>query len=244
MRSSPTGRFGDDKVFVVHVFRVLSNDPVFAAMGLDGFKQRLAEANNARRLDLSRGQHGRGHGPDFDVELSKVAYLGSCEFHFVCRMIRASSSMSATTAHRRQPESRRWIRSQRLALTPTPPTRASWRSARRSVRRSFMRSPIATTSGRMTRSTSATIPRGGPRPRSRRLLVNRAAQPSRAATGRILPARGRGRQRQDPPPRAFRNWVHAPGPGLCAYMQMTSATSHCRAALRPTGRQPDRLARR
>ncbi len=81
-RSSPTGRFGDDKVFVVHVFRILSHDPVFAAMGLDGFKQKLAEANNARRLDLSRANMVEAMDPS-DVELSKVTYLGA-EFHFIC----------------------------------------------------------------------------------------------------------------------------------------------------------------
>ena len=80
-RSSPTGRFGDDKVFVVHVFRILSDDPAFAAMGLDGFKQRLAEANNARRLDLSRADMVEAMDPN-DVELSKVSYLGA-EFHFI-----------------------------------------------------------------------------------------------------------------------------------------------------------------
>jgi hypothetical protein len=82
-RSCPTGRFGDDKVFVIHVFRSLSSvDPVFAAMGLDGFKQRLAEANNARRLDLSRANMVEAMDPS-DVALSKVSYLGA-EFHFIC----------------------------------------------------------------------------------------------------------------------------------------------------------------
>jgi hypothetical protein len=80
-RSSPTGRFGTNKVFVVHVFRVLSHDPVFAAMGLEGFKQRLAEANNARRLDLSRADMVEAMDPE-DVALSKVSYLGA-EFHFI-----------------------------------------------------------------------------------------------------------------------------------------------------------------
>ena len=81
-RSCPTGRFGDDKVFVVHVFRILSHDPVFAAMGLDGFKLRLAEANNARRLDLSRANMVEAMDPN-DVEMSRVSYLGA-EFHFIC----------------------------------------------------------------------------------------------------------------------------------------------------------------
>ena len=89
-RSSPTGRFGDDKVFVVHVCRILSHDPVFAAMGLDGFKRRLAEANNARLLDLSRADMVEAMDPD-DVALSKVSYLGAA-FHFVRILIPVSDS--------------------------------------------------------------------------------------------------------------------------------------------------------
>jgi hypothetical protein len=80
-RASPTGWFGDNKVFVVHVFRALSHDPVFAAMGLDGFKQRLAEANNARRLDLGRADMVEAMDRE-EVALSRVSYLGA-EYHFV-----------------------------------------------------------------------------------------------------------------------------------------------------------------
>jgi hypothetical protein len=80
-RSTRTGRFGDDKVFVSHVFQALRADPRFAAMGLDVFKQRLAEANNARRLDLSRADMVEAMDPE-DVAQSRVAYLGA-EFHFI-----------------------------------------------------------------------------------------------------------------------------------------------------------------
>jgi hypothetical protein len=80
-RSTRTGRFGDDKVFVSHVFQALRVDPRFAAMGLDVFKQRLAEANNARRLDLSRADMVEAMDPE-DVAQSRVAYLGA-EFHFI-----------------------------------------------------------------------------------------------------------------------------------------------------------------
>jgi hypothetical protein len=80
-RSSPSGRFGDNKVFVVHVWRALQPDPAFAPMGLDGFKRRLAEANNARLLDLSRADMVEAMDPE-DVRLSEVAYLGA-SFHFV-----------------------------------------------------------------------------------------------------------------------------------------------------------------
>jgi hypothetical protein len=80
-RACRTGRFGDDKVFIVHVFRHLSVDPTFAAMGLDKFKQRLAEANNARLLDLSRANMVEAMNQS-DVEPSRVSYLGA-EFHFI-----------------------------------------------------------------------------------------------------------------------------------------------------------------
>jgi hypothetical protein len=80
-KSSSTGRFGADKVFVAHVFQALRIDPRFAAMGLDGFKQKLAEANNARLLDLSRANMVEAMDPD-DVERSRVSYLGA-EFHFI-----------------------------------------------------------------------------------------------------------------------------------------------------------------
>jgi hypothetical protein len=50
-------------------------------MGLDVFKQRLAEANNARRLDLSRADMVEAMNPE-DVAQSRVVYLGA-EFHFI-----------------------------------------------------------------------------------------------------------------------------------------------------------------
>lgn len=80
-RSSPSGRFGDNKVFVAHVWRVLQGDPAFGAMGPDGFKNRLAEANNARLIDLSRADMVEAMDPD-DVRLSEVRYLNA-SFHFV-----------------------------------------------------------------------------------------------------------------------------------------------------------------
>jgi hypothetical protein len=80
-RESRSGRFGSDKVFVAHVWKALQDDPAFAAMGLDGFKHRLAEANNARLLDLSRADMVEAMDLD-DVELSEVPYLGAT-FHFI-----------------------------------------------------------------------------------------------------------------------------------------------------------------
>ncbi len=50
-------------------------------MDLPAFKQRLAEANNARLLDLSRADLVQAMDPD-DVRLSEVTYLNAA-FHFI-----------------------------------------------------------------------------------------------------------------------------------------------------------------
>jgi len=76
-----TGRFGDNKVFIIHVWRALQNDADFRGMDLAAFKQRLAEANNARLLDLSRADLIQAMDPD-DVRLSEVTYLNAA-FHFI-----------------------------------------------------------------------------------------------------------------------------------------------------------------
>lgn len=80
-RSSPSGRFGGNKVFIAHVWDALRHDPRFAPMGLDGFKQRLAAANNAGLLSLSRADLVEAM-PQDDVRLSEVAYE-TATFHFV-----------------------------------------------------------------------------------------------------------------------------------------------------------------
>jgi hypothetical protein len=76
-----SGRFGDNKVFIIHVWRALQNDADFRGMDLPAFKQRLAEANNARLLDLSRADLVQAMDPD-DVQLSEVTYLNAA-FHFI-----------------------------------------------------------------------------------------------------------------------------------------------------------------
>lgn len=80
-RACATGRFGDNKVFIIHVWRSLQDDPAFRAMGLAAFKHRLAEANNARLLDLSRADLVQAMDPE-DVRLSEVNYLNA-SFHFI-----------------------------------------------------------------------------------------------------------------------------------------------------------------
>ena len=80
-RACQTGRYGDNKVFIAHVWRTLQSDPDFAWMDLDAFKERLAMANNARLLDLSRADLVQAMDPDA-VRLSEVHYLNAT-FHFV-----------------------------------------------------------------------------------------------------------------------------------------------------------------
>jgi hypothetical protein len=80
-RACPTGRYGDHKVFIAHVWRMLQADPDFAAMDLSTFKERLAAANNSRLLDLSRADLVQAMDPE-DVRLSEVRYLNAT-FHFI-----------------------------------------------------------------------------------------------------------------------------------------------------------------
>jgi len=80
-RTCSTGRFGDSKVFIAHVWFSLQADPAFRAMDLAAFKERLAEANNARLLDLSRADLVQAMDPN-DVRQSEVHYLNAT-FHFV-----------------------------------------------------------------------------------------------------------------------------------------------------------------
>jgi hypothetical protein len=80
-RSSVTGHFGANKVFISHVWQALQGDQKFTEMGLAAFKRRLAEANNARLLDLSRADMVEAMDPE-DVRFSEVSYLGAT-FHFI-----------------------------------------------------------------------------------------------------------------------------------------------------------------
>lgn len=76
-RSSETGRFGDDRVFISHVWRAMRGS------GLDerSFKNRLLEANQKRLLSLSRADMVELMDPS-DVEASEVRHLGAT-FHFI-----------------------------------------------------------------------------------------------------------------------------------------------------------------
>jgi hypothetical protein len=68
-------------VFIAHVWKLLQSEPDFAGMELDGFKQLLVVANNARLLDLGRADLVQVLDPD-DVRSSEVCYLNTA-FHFV-----------------------------------------------------------------------------------------------------------------------------------------------------------------
>ena len=80
-RHSATGRFGDNKVFIAHVWKAFHADPATQTMDLPTFKERLTEANNARLLDLSRADLVQAMDPE-DVRQSEVHYLNAT-FHFV-----------------------------------------------------------------------------------------------------------------------------------------------------------------
>jgi hypothetical protein len=80
-RETKMGRYGDNKVFIIHVWRSLKNRADFQEMDLITFKKLLAEANNARLLDLSRADLVQAMDPE-DVRLSEATYLNAT-FHFI-----------------------------------------------------------------------------------------------------------------------------------------------------------------
>ncbi|WP_309897617.1 hypothetical protein [Archangium sp.] len=78
-KASTSGRFGEDKIFISHVWRTLKNQ----ARGLDErtFKDKLVAANRARLLTLSRADLVEAMDPA-DVSDSETRYLGAT-FHFI-----------------------------------------------------------------------------------------------------------------------------------------------------------------
>ena len=80
-RLSPTGRFGENKVFISHVWRELQAETPFAPLGLDGFKAKLLDANRERLLTLSRADLVQMMDPA-DVRESETGH-GTGAFHFV-----------------------------------------------------------------------------------------------------------------------------------------------------------------
>ena len=80
-RTSPTGRFGDNKVFISHVWRQVAEESPFAPLGLTGFKEKLVEASRENLLTLSRADLVQVMDPA-DVRESETAYLNAV-FHFI-----------------------------------------------------------------------------------------------------------------------------------------------------------------
>jgi hypothetical protein len=80
-RGCPTGRFGDNKVFISHVWRQFRQEPGMPPLDLDAFKLRLAEANHVGLLQLSRADLVQVMDP-IDVREAATPYLDAV-FHFV-----------------------------------------------------------------------------------------------------------------------------------------------------------------
>jgi hypothetical protein len=80
-RDCPTGRFGDNKVFISHLWRYLRDEPGMPRLDLPAFKRRLAEANAAGLLTLSRADLVQVMD-SADVAESETPYLNAV-FHFV-----------------------------------------------------------------------------------------------------------------------------------------------------------------
>jgi hypothetical protein len=80
-RTCPTGWFGDNKVFIHHVWKQLQAETHLPVHSLEEFKQRLAEANHAGLLRLSRADLVQAMDPT-DVRESETRYLDAV-FHFI-----------------------------------------------------------------------------------------------------------------------------------------------------------------
>jgi hypothetical protein len=80
-RESPSGWFGDAKVFISHVWRALRDDPAFRGVDDAAFKDRLVEAHRARLLELGRADLVEAMDP-IDVRESATPYLNAV-YHFV-----------------------------------------------------------------------------------------------------------------------------------------------------------------
>lgn len=78
---SSTGRFGEKKVFIAHVWRGLLADGLAAPDEEGVFKERLIRANTAGQVRLSRADLAGAHDAG-DVRASEIEYLGE-KFHFV-----------------------------------------------------------------------------------------------------------------------------------------------------------------
>ncbi|MHB0960434.1 MAG: hypothetical protein ACYC0X_31490 [Pirellulaceae bacterium] len=79
--SSTTGRFGEHKVFISHVWNRFQQDPAAAGMTREEFNNHLVAANRENLLTLSRADLISGMDPA-DVQQSEIR-LPHSSFHFV-----------------------------------------------------------------------------------------------------------------------------------------------------------------
>lgn len=77
----PSGRFGDNKVFISHVWSCLREETPFRHFDLESFKENLLKAHLAGLLQLERADLVQAMEPA-DVRESEIAYLNAT-FHFV-----------------------------------------------------------------------------------------------------------------------------------------------------------------
>ena len=77
-----TGRFGDDRVFISHVWRQFKREHKPEGMDLEAFKKQLVEANRERLLSLVCADLAPTLNQK-DVKESETRYL-TATFHFLC----------------------------------------------------------------------------------------------------------------------------------------------------------------
>lgn len=77
----PSGWFGEDKVFISHVWERYESQPGNRVRDVDAFKRRLVEAHRANLLTLVRADLVEAMDPQ-DVAASETRYLNAT-FHFV-----------------------------------------------------------------------------------------------------------------------------------------------------------------
>lgn len=79
--SATTGRFGEHKVFISHVWSRFRQDAVAVGMTRQEFNNHLVDANRENLVTLSRADLVSGMNPD-DVQQSEIK-LPHSSFHFI-----------------------------------------------------------------------------------------------------------------------------------------------------------------
>lgn len=80
-RCPAAARFGENKVFISHVWRQLDGDPAASGAGFDQFKRRLVQANREGLLHLSRADLVEAMNP---IDVRESATMNdNATFHFV-----------------------------------------------------------------------------------------------------------------------------------------------------------------